>query len=74
MAVDDGINGFFWLSLAGLFFGSVGLVTRFCYQSKCENVQVCCIKVKRNIETEKIEDLKMQEMKSNNDNGKIPQP
>jgi len=59
--LDDGINGFFWLSLAGVVFGGIGLATRFCYKSKCEDVQICCIRVKRNIEAEKIEDLKLQE-------------
>ena len=54
--LTGGIDSYFWLSLATLFFGGLALTTRYMYKSKCSRVEVCCIKIERNIEVEKRED------------------
>ena len=56
-----GIDSYFWLTGAGIVFGSLGLLIRYSYKSKCKSVKVCCIKIVRDIESEERED--MAEMK-----------
>ena len=59
--LTDGIDGYFYLTLATIVFGGIGLITRYAYKSKCYEVELCCIKIKRDIEAEEREDL--EEMK-----------
>lgn len=42
-------------SVIGLLLG----VGRICYKSKCSSIDVCCIKVIRNVEVEMKEDLEL---------------
>jgi hypothetical protein len=42
-------------SVIGLLLG----VGRICYKSKCSSIDVCCIKVVRNVEVEMKEDLEL---------------
>jgi hypothetical protein len=35
-------NGTFWLSLAGVFAGIVGVIIGVVNKSKCKNVDCCC--------------------------------
>jgi hypothetical protein len=35
-------NGTFWLSLAGVFAGIIGVVIGVVNKSKCKNVDCCC--------------------------------
>jgi len=42
-------------SIIGLLLG----IGRICYKSKCTTIDFCCIKVVRNVEIEKEEDLEM---------------
>jgi len=42
-------------SVIGLLLG----VGRICYKSKCSSIDLCCIKVVRNIEAEVKEDLEL---------------
>jgi hypothetical protein len=48
-------------SLATIFFGGFGLITKYAYKSKCSRVELCCIKIERDIEVEEREDI--EEMK-----------
>ena len=54
--LTGGIDGYFWLTLATIFFGGVGLITRYAYKSKCKHFEMCCIKIDRDIEVEERED------------------
>ena len=47
--LTGGIDSDFFLTLA-TFFGGVGLITRYAYKSKCFRVELCCIKIERDIE------------------------
>ena len=61
MGIDEGsINGVFFLSLATLLCTCMTLSIKYCYKSKCKEVEFCCIKVKRDIETELKEDIQIQ--------------
>ena len=55
--ITQGIDSFFWLSLGTLFFGSIGLMIKFFYKSKCKNVKICCIKITRDVDIEEREDM-----------------
>ena len=55
--MDNDINSVFWLSLATMSCTFFSLALRYCYKSKCKDVDICCIKIKRDIETEYKEDI-----------------
>ena len=59
MAIDEGVNGMFYLSIATLLCSSLTLLIRFCYKSKCSEFKCLCIKIKRDVNIEKEEDLKL---------------
>ena len=62
MAIDDGVNGLFFLSVLTLICGGCGLAIRYCYRSKCKNFECCGVKVTRDVETEKEEDMMVNTM------------
>ena len=56
--MSDTLDGVFYMSLATLFFGSVAMIVRMCYKSKCNEITCCgCIKILRDVDIEKEEDL-----------------
>ena len=55
--LSEGIDAYFWLSVLTIFIGGVGVIVRYSYKSKCSSVDLCCIKIVRNIETEEREDI-----------------
>ena len=55
--ISQGIDSYFWLTLAGILCGGLGMLIRFSYKSKCKKCQVCCIKIERDVRTEKEEDF-----------------
>ena len=50
MAIVEGVNGMFYLSLATLLCSSPTLLIRLCYKLKCTKFKCLCIRVKRDIE------------------------
>ena len=58
--IANGIDSFFWLSLVTIVFTGMGLCIRYSYKSKCKEVSCCCLKIVRDIETEKEEDMNLQ--------------
>jgi hypothetical protein len=58
--ITQNIDGFFWLSLATIIFTSVGLFIRYSYKSKCKEVSCCCLKIVRDIDIERQEDMGLQ--------------
>ncbi len=51
-------NSSFWLSITGLFIGSIATCFAYCYRSKCSHIKLCggLIDVMRDIEAE-LEDV-----------------
>jgi hypothetical protein len=47
----------FWVGLTAGGFAFLGLIVRYAYKSKCKEFEICCIKIKRDIEAEKEEDI-----------------
>jgi hypothetical protein len=45
----------FWISFITASITFLGLVARLCYKSKCKNIECCCIKIIRDVETEEKE-------------------
>ena len=64
MAYDDGVNGMFYLSVFTLICSSIGLCIRFCYKSKCKQLDCCGIQIIRDVEIEKEEDLSVKQSRS----------
>lgn len=57
-------NGAFWITLATIITGSIGLAIKFCLKSKCDNVSCCWggIVIHRNVIIEQEEEMKAMEM------------
>jgi len=55
--ITQGIDSFFFLSLTTLICGGLTLLIRLAYKSKCKSVELCCIKIDRDIENEVKEDM-----------------
>jgi hypothetical protein len=45
-------NGAFFLSLATMFFGFLGLTIKYCLKSKCEDINICGIHIQRRVDLE----------------------
>ena len=58
--ISNGIDSFIWLSCVTIVFTGAGLCIRYSYKSKCKEVSCCCLKIVRDIETEKLEDMNLQ--------------
>ena len=48
----DEFNSVFWLSLATMILGSIGICLRYAYMSKCSQVEICCMKIVRDTHAE----------------------
>ena len=55
--VTQGIDSYFYLSVLTLMCGGLTLLIRFAYKSKCKTVELCCLRIDRDIETELKEDM-----------------
>jgi len=57
-------NSVFWITLATILTGSIGLAIKFCLKSKCDNVSCCWggLTIHRNVEIEQEEEMKAMEM------------
>jgi hypothetical protein len=51
------LTGSFWLAGGTMLFAFFGLIIRYSYKSKCKNFSICCLKIERDIESEKEEDI-----------------
>jgi hypothetical protein len=45
-------NGAFFLSIATMVFGFLGLSIKYCLKSKCEDINLCGIHIKRRVDLE----------------------
>ena len=55
--VTQGIDSYFYLSVLTLMCGGLTLLIRLAYKSKCKTVELCCLRIDRDIETELKEDM-----------------
>ena len=55
--ISEGVNAVFYISLVTIFCTSFRLAIKFCYKSKCKQVDLCCLKIIRDVDVEKQEDL-----------------
>jgi hypothetical protein len=55
--ITEGVNAVFYISLCTIFCTSISLAFKFCYESKCKEVILCCLKIVRDVDIEKQEDL-----------------
>jgi hypothetical protein len=45
----------FWISFITATITFLGITAKMCYKSKCKQVECCCIKIIRDVETEEKE-------------------
>jgi hypothetical protein len=55
MAIE--MSEVFWSFFITSIIGLMLAIGKMCYKSKCSQIEICCIKVTRNIEAEVKEDL-----------------
>jgi hypothetical protein len=50
----DDYDAVFWITLATILCGSLGLAMKLCMKSKCERLSLCCglVDVERNVQLE----------------------
>ena len=53
----EGVNAIFYISLTTILCTSISLSIKYCYKSKCKSLKCGCIKIIRDVEIEKDEDL-----------------
>jgi len=62
----------FWLTLAGIIVGVFGVLIRYCFLSKCDNISFCCgiLKVHRAVELElpNVEDNRLEDQNEEKSN------
>jgi hypothetical protein len=49
-------NGIFWMSITANIVGLIIGLVKICAKSKCDQVEVCCIKIHRNVDVELAEE------------------
>ena len=57
--ISEGVNGIFYISIFTLFCTGISLSIKYCYKSKCKQVELCCLKITRDVDVEKEEDLQL---------------
>lgn len=54
----------FWIAISTMVCAFMSLATRYCYKSKCKEVSLCCIRIKRDVDDEIIIDRRQQQQTS----------
>jgi hypothetical protein len=68
MALDDGVNAMFYLSVLTLLCSSIALSIKYCYKSKCKTCEFCSfLKITRDVDVEKQEDLSVMQANKSDD-------
>jgi hypothetical protein len=67
MALDDGVNGIFYISILTLLCSSLALSIKYCYKSKCKTCECCGFKITRDVDVEKQEDLSIMQPNKSDD-------
>jgi hypothetical protein len=60
----------FWAAFVSAMVGFILALGKLCYKSKCSQIDICCIKITRNIDAEVKEDIEMGESSKNNEETK----
>ena len=53
----EGVNAIFYISILTMLCTGITLSIKYCYKSKCKSLECGCIKVIRDVDIEKQEDL-----------------
>ena len=53
------LSEIFWTFLISSVIGFIIVIVKTCYKSKCSSIDLCCIKIIRNIDAEVKEDLEL---------------
>lgn len=55
----------FWIAMGTMVCAFMSLVTRYCYKSKCKEVSLCCIHIKRDVDDEIVIDQQQPTTRKN---------
>ena len=58
----------FWSFFVSSMIGFIIALLKLCYKSKCKEINLCCLKISRDITAEQQLDLEMGERPNNNNN------
>lgn len=61
----------FYTFLITSVIGLILAIGKICYKSKCSQIDICCIKVTRNIEAEVREDLELGESQKTSEESQV---
>jgi hypothetical protein len=68
MAIE--LSEMFWTFFITSIAGFILAVTKMCYKSKCTQIDLCCIKISRNIDAEVKEDIELGNKEEENKSSK----
>lgn len=60
----------FWAAFVSAMVGFLLAIGKICYKSKCSQIEICCLKVTRNIELEVKQDLELGESNKESEESK----
>ena len=53
------LSEIFWTFLISSVIGFIVVIVKTCYKSKCSSIDICCLKIIRNIDAEVKEDIEL---------------
>lgn len=64
MSWTETYNGVFFISLATIVMGTIGLSIKYCLKSKCQHFTLCCglVTIDRRVDLEAQEEMKAMEL------------
>ncbi len=76
MSFYETYDGVFWITVATILTGSLGLAIKYCLKSKCDNVSCCwgCLLLHRNVLIEHDEEIKEMELHRSTSSGGTESP
>lgn len=67
-----GLSEIFWAGLVATGAGVIGVALKFAYKSKCSEISLCGIRIKRDVQAEEHEDMK--ELENGKKEPELPLP
>jgi hypothetical protein len=74
MPFYETFDAVFWITIATIITGSVGLAIKYCLKSKCDDISCCwgCLVIHRNVDLEAASEMKAMELGIARDNSMKP--
>jgi len=53
------LSEIFWTFVVTSIVGLVIVISKLCFKSKCRNIDFCCLRIERDVQEEKGDDVKL---------------